>query len=111
MEEMARAVWASDDFADQVPAAVRAAAAPGSTQHLFNGEYYEHEIRPPKRTSRDPRGPARGHGRRRPAQIPDLQLGAGCLVDQLVGQYMAHVCGLGYLLDPRNVRTDAAAAS
>ena len=31
---------------------------------------------------------------------PDLQLGAGCLVDQLVGQYMAHVSDLGYLLDP-----------
>jgi non-lysosomal glucosylceramidase len=25
---------------------------------------------------------------------PDYQLGEGCLVDQLVGQYMAHVCGL-----------------
>jgi hypothetical protein len=35
---------------------------------------------------------------------PDLQLGAGCLVDQLVGQYMAHVCGLGHLLDPAHVR-------
>ena len=29
---------------------------------------------------------------------PDFQLGPGCLVDQLVGQYMAHICGLGYLL-------------
>ena len=29
---------------------------------------------------------------------PDYQLGEGCLVDQLVGQYVAHVCGLGYLL-------------
>jgi non-lysosomal glucosylceramidase len=36
---------------------------------------------------------------------PELQLGAGCLVDQLVGQYMAHVCGLGYLLDSTNIRT------
>jgi len=39
---------------------------------------------------------------------PDLQLGAGCLVDQLVGQYMAHACGLGYLLKPSNVRTTLA---
>jgi hypothetical protein len=29
---------------------------------------------------------------------------AGCLIVQLVGQYMAHVCGLGYLLRPENVR-------
>jgi len=35
---------------------------------------------------------------------PDYQLGPGCLVDQLVGQYMAHVCNLGYLVEPANVR-------
>ncbi len=39
-----------------------------------------------------------GMGAKDPTQ-PDYQLGAGCLVDQLVGQYMAHVCGLGYLVD------------
>ena len=42
---------------------------------------------------------------------PDFQLGAGCLVDQLVGQYMAHVCGLGYLADPGARPDDARAAS
>jgi hypothetical protein len=36
---------------------------------------------------------------------PDYQLGNGCLVDQLVGQFMAHVCGLGYLAKPDNIRT------
>ena len=36
---------------------------------------------------------------------PDFQLDNGCLVDQLVGQYMAHVVGLGYLLRPENVKT------
>ena len=46
---------------------------------LFNGEYYEQII------------PA---GRSRTAQ-----LGKGCLVDQLVGQYLAHTAGLGYVLD------------
>jgi hypothetical protein len=34
---------------------------------------------------------------------PDYQLGAGCLVDQLVGQYMAHICDLGYLADPAQI--------
>ncbi len=34
---------------------------------------------------------------------PDYQLGEGCLVDQLVGQYLAHVCGLGYLVKKENV--------
>ena len=35
---------------------------------------------------------------------PVLQLGAGCLVDQLVGQFLAHVCGLGYLVDEGKVK-------
>jgi non-lysosomal glucosylceramidase len=34
---------------------------------------------------------------------PDYQLGEGCLVDQLVGQYLAHTCGLGYLVRKENV--------
>ena len=72
-------------------------------ENLFNGEYYEHRIRPPA-------NPEAIHPRLRltmgtdsPSE-PDLQLGPGCLVDQLVGQGMAHVCGLGYLLDPEHVR-------
>ena len=36
---------------------------------------------------------------------PELQLGDGCLVDQLVGQLLAHVAGLGHLLDPANIDT------
>ena len=35
---------------------------------------------------------------------PDYQMGEACLVDQLVGQYMAHVAGLGYLLDKEHVQ-------
>ena len=65
---------------------------------LFNGEYYEHRITDPKTFEfldmDDP-----------DVEIPLYQLGRGCLVDQLVGQYMAHVCGLGYLGDPDHIRT------
>jgi hypothetical protein len=35
---------------------------------------------------------------------PIQQLGNGCLTDQLCGQYLAHLAGLGSLLDPSNVR-------
>jgi non-lysosomal glucosylceramidase len=78
--------------------------------NLFNGEYYEHEIRP----IRNPNAIAPGlrhivdHNPDLGAtdlSNPDFQIGAGCLVDQLVGQYMAHVCGLGYLGDPAKIRT------
>jgi non-lysosomal glucosylceramidase len=66
--------------------------------HLFNGEYYEHRITDPKTFEfLDMNDPS--------VQVPPYQLGSGCLVDQLVGQYMAHVCGLGYLAKKENVRT------
>jgi uncharacterized protein (DUF608 family) len=73
-------------------------------QHLFNGDYYEHEIRPPRDVAAI--APGLRHHSMGAADLsePDLQLGAGCLVDQLVGQYMAHVCGLGYLADPGRIQ-------
>jgi len=70
---------------------------------LFNGEYYEHEIQPPKDESQIAASLLVGMGAKDPTK-PDYQLGAGCLVDQLVGQYMAHVCGLGYLVEREHVR-------
>ncbi len=67
-------------------------------ENLFNGEYYEHKITDPQSFEfldmNDPN-----------TQIPPFQLGRGCLVDQLVGQYMAHICGLGYLGNKQNIRT------
>jgi uncharacterized protein (DUF608 family) len=72
--------------------------------HLFNGEYYEHQIRPVDDESRIAPGLRHHDMGARDLTDPSLQLGAGCLVDQLVGQYMAEVCGLGYLTDPAHVR-------
>ncbi|HZX07825.1 GH116 family glycosyl-hydrolase [Kribbella sp.] len=71
---------------------------------LFNGEYYRHEIRPP--ASADDIAP----GLRERAGAPDpthpvLQLGDGCLVDQLVGQHLARITQLGSLLDESHVAT------
>lgn len=73
-------------------------------ENLFNGEYYEQEIRPPMdRSNVDPSLMA-GMGAK-DLTTPDYQLGKGCLVDQLVGQYMAHICNLGYMVKPQNVKT------
>ena len=33
------------------------------------------------------------------------QYGKGCLADQLLGQQLAHACGLGYVLDKNNVKS------
>ena len=66
--------------------------------HLFNGEYYEQKITSPSSfefldlENSD-------------TEIPPYQLGKGCLVDQLVGQYMAHICNLGYLAEKDHIRT------
>ena len=71
--------------------------------NLFNGEYYEHEVRPPKRAADVADCLKVGMGAAKLTN-PDYQLGPGCLVDQLIGQLLAHVCGLGYLVEPANVR-------
>lgn len=100
-EEMARYLG-EDDFAETC----RRLFEQGSDwtdAHLFNGEYYEQEIRPPKSEADIAEGLRLGMGAV-DLQDPAYQLGAGCLADQLVGQYMAHICGLGYLLKPANVR-------
>jgi len=102
MEEMARHLG-EDDFA----AECRRLFESGSRaidERLFNGEYYEHLIQPAG--ERDAILGMLIHssmGAADPSE-PELQLGAGCLVDQLVGQLLAHVSGLGYLTEEENVK-------
>ncbi len=66
--------------------------------HLFNGEYYEQKITDPQSFQfldmNDPK-----------VKIPDYQLGTCCIVDQLVGQVMAHICGLGHLAKKEHIQT------
>lgn len=71
--------------------------------NLFNGRYYIHRIVPPMDPANIAPGLLVGMGTT-DLKNPDYQLGNACLVDQLVGQLMAHVCGLGYLARPENVR-------
>jgi len=73
-------------------------------EELFNGEYYEHKIVPPKNVSDVAPSLRAGMGAKDITR-PDYQLGSGCLVDQLVGQFMAHICNLGYLAKPENIKT------
>lgn len=64
-------------------------------EHLFNGEYYIHEVRPASpEMSTDPRSP----------NFPPYQLGRGCLSDQLIGQWYARMLRLGDLLDAEHIR-------
>ena len=65
-------------------------------QHLFNGEYYQQEVRPILDADSIAPGLRIGMGAA-DLSDPAYQIGTGCVVDQLVGQNMAHICGLGYL--------------
>jgi uncharacterized protein (DUF608 family) len=73
--------------------------------NLFNGRYYEHHVRPAASEDAVAKGLRLRNSMVADVRRPDFQLGAGCLVDQLVGQFTAHVCGLGRLLDPPHART------
>lgn len=54
-------------------------------EHLFNGTFYEQQYDE--------------------AKAPVHQYGAGCLSDQLVGQQIAALAGLGPVLEPEHIRT------
>lgn len=70
--------------------------------NLFNGEFYIQKIRGFRKDeiANNLRSDM-GSGN---TEAPEYQVGAGCLVDQLVGQYLADVCGLGALVSPEKIR-------
>jgi non-lysosomal glucosylceramidase len=86
-EEMAR--YVGDEAA---AAAYRACFDRGRARmerELYNGEYYIQKVDL--------------------ETAPKYQYGEGCLSDQVIGQWFAHIVGLGYLLDPAHVRSAVAA--
>lgn len=90
--EMARAV--GDAAAVERFEGVLASGRVKYDRMLFNGEYYVQKVLP-------------GPGARR--ESLKYQYGRGCLSDQLLGQWAAHVAGLGYVLRPDHVRAALAA--
>ncbi|MFQ6037703.1 MAG: GH116 family glycosyl hydrolase, partial [Candidatus Aminicenantales bacterium] len=74
---------------------------------LWNGEYYIQDVRviPGLEIPEHLRSPEREGSR--PA--PKYQYGEGCLSDQLLGQYLAWITGLGYVMEKGHV--DRAIAS
>lgn len=76
--------------------------------NLFNGEYYEHEVRPPGTWDKVRPELVASREQKNPAN-PDYQLGAGCLVDQLAGQVNAHFENLGHVLDAKHQRATLSA--
>ncbi len=70
--------------------------------NLFNGEYYVQRLQGIPLEKIAP--PLRSKGGAEDPEHPDFQVGEGCLVDQLVGQYVAEFAGFGPLVDPAKIR-------
>lgn len=100
MEEMARHLGERSQ-ADEYRALFQSGSR-WMDENLWNGEYYEHHIAPQNAGQIAP-GLRHESVRRNDLENPKLQLGAGCLVDQLAGQFFAHAAGLGYLHDVAKV--------
>lgn len=70
-------------------------------RELWNGEYFTQHVavmnglRVPRHLATPRTDPV----------VPKYQYGEGCLSDQLLGQWQAHVCGLGAVLDPEKTRS------
>jgi uncharacterized protein (DUF608 family) len=74
--------------------------------NLFNGEYYIQKIRGVKKDQ--VAASLRSTMGSDDTENPQYQVGEGCLVDQLLGQYLADVAGLGLLVDRTNIQKTAA---
>jgi non-lysosomal glucosylceramidase len=71
--------------------------------NLFNGEFFTQQIRgyrPDQINSVLLKGAGGGD-----TENPQYQVGKGCLIDQLIGQYLAHVVNLGDLVSQKNIAT------
>lgn len=79
--------------------ALRDRGSEWTEKNLFNGSYYEHKIVPP--ASAEAIAPGLRHGGMGAKDLanPDYQLGAGCLVDQLLGDFSARAAGLPRVVD------------
>jgi uncharacterized protein (DUF608 family) len=99
-EEMARVTGDTAAAADY-----RAVFERGSKwvdANLFNGEFYIQKIRGVAKDKIAPN--LAGDMGSANTESPEYQVGGGCLLDQLIGQYLADVAGLGPLVESAHIR-------
>jgi non-lysosomal glucosylceramidase len=99
-EEMARALGDSDAAAEYH--SIFEKGSRWTDQNLFNGEYYIQKVRGNPKSEIAPS--TMGDMGADNTEAPEFQLGEGCLADQLIGQYLADLAGLGALVNPANIR-------
>ncbi len=99
-EEMARAI--GEDGFSQTCRGLFARGSKWIDENLFNGQFYIQKVQgiPADKIAR----PLQSRGGAEDPEHPDFQAAEGCLADQLVGQYVAAVAGLGSLVDSAKIR-------
>jgi non-lysosomal glucosylceramidase len=98
-EEMALAV--GDSSAASQYRSVYESGSRWIDANLFTGEFYVQQIRGFRPDQIDP-VLLKGAGGGDP-ENPQYQVGKGCLIDQLLGQYLAHVMNLGALVSQEHI--------
>jgi uncharacterized protein (DUF608 family) len=70
--------------------------------NLFNGEFYVQKVRGFRKDeiAKNLRSDMGSEN----TETPEYQVGGGCLADQLIGQYLAEIGGMGPLVSPENIR-------
>jgi len=100
-EEMARA--AGDEASAQAYRTLFEQGGRWIDANLFNGEFYIQKVRGFRKD--EIANNLRSDMGADDTEHPEYQAGAGCLVDQLMGQYLADASGLGPLVSPDKIRT------
>jgi hypothetical protein len=70
--------------------------------NLFDGEFYVQKVRGYKKEEIAMN--LRGDMGTDNTETPEYQVGGGCLADQLIGQYLTEIGGMGPLVSPENIR-------
>ena len=99
-EEMARAV--GDSSSAQTYRALFERGSQWIDANLFNGEFYIQKVRGFRKD--EIANNIRSSMGADDTEKPEYQAGEGCLIDQLVGQYLADAGGLGPLVAPEKIR-------
>jgi len=100
-EEMARA--AGDGASAQTYRILFEKGSRWIDDNLFNGEFYIQKVRGFRKD--EIADSLRSGMGSEDTQSPEYQVGEGCLVDQLMGQYLGDAGGLGPLVSAKNIRT------
>jgi non-lysosomal glucosylceramidase len=98
-EEMARALGNTAESELYKDLFVKGSA--WTNANLFNGEFFVQEVRGFPIDQIAPH--LRSNMGSQNTMQPQYQVGKGCLIDQMVGQYLAEVAGLGLLIDREKI--------